>query len=70
MVGCMTSPLMTSQQVADAMKVHRSTVHRWVTKGLLTPAQVVDVPGESAMKLYLFDPQLVSELASRQPRLT
>lgn len=68
MVDDMTTTHMTSQQVADALKVHRATVHRWVTRGLLEPAQVIHLDGrDKGARVYLFDPEYIAELAARQP---
>lgn len=54
---------LTSQQTADRLRVHRSTVHRWVSEGKLQAAQVVHLGSVTA---YLFDAEYVAELASRQ----
>jgi hypothetical protein len=64
-VGMTTAPL-TSQQAADALRVHRATVHRWVSRGLLEPLQVIHLHGdEDGAKVYLFDPEYIAELAAR-----
>jgi len=63
MVGRMAE-LMTSQQTADALRVHRATVHRWVAKGLLVPAQVIHLDAQGS-KVYLFDAERIGELARR-----
>lgn len=55
--------LWTSQQAADALSVHRSTVHRWVARGLLEPAQIIDAGG---VQLYLFEPAYIGELVKLQ----
>lgn len=59
----MTEQRLTSQQTADRLRVHRSTVHRWVADGKLQPAQVVHLGDVTA---YLFDAAYVEELAARQ----
>lgn len=60
----MTAEMMTSQQVADTLRVHRATVHRWVSKGLLEPAQVIHLEGhEAGSKVYLFDAETIRQLA-------
>lgn len=62
----MSNVLLTSQQAADVLKVHRSTVHRGVASGQLEPAQVIHLDGsETGARLYLFDPEYIAELAAR-----
>lgn len=61
----MTTALLTSQQVADALQVHRSTVHRWVTAARLEPAQVIHLDGrEDGARVYLFDPDYIADVAA------
>lgn len=74
----MTQRMLTSQQTATVLRVHRSTVHRWVLRGLLEPAQVITIPaapdGEpndlpddmADRKIYLFDAAYIAQLAARQ----
>lgn len=63
------APPLTSQQTADALGVHRSTVHKWVRAGLLTPAQVVHLDGrEQGAKVYLFDAEYVERVAVAMAR--
>lgn len=74
----MSPRLMTSQQAADVLRVHRSTVHRAVTSGKLEPAQTIYLDDDTATertedqksespkgpRLYLFDPDYIAELAA------
>jgi predicted site-specific integrase-resolvase len=62
-VGMTTATRLTSQQTADALGVHRATVHRWVTQGKLQPAEIIQL-GE--VTVYQFDAAYVAELAARQ----
>lgn len=59
----MTTARLTSQQTADALRVHRSTVHRWVSQGKLQAAEVIHLGG---VAVYQFDADYISELAARQ----
>lgn len=59
----MTTARMTSQQTADALRVHRTTVHRWVAQGKLQAAEIIHL---GAVTVYQFDADYISELAARQ----
>lgn len=62
----MTQALLTSQQVADALQVNRSTVHRWVAANRLETAQVIHLDGrEDGARVYLFDPEYIADVAAR-----
>lgn len=63
MVDRMTSHRLTSQQTADALRVHRSTVHRWVAQGKLEAAEIIHLGG---VVVYQFDADYVDALAARQ----
>lgn len=67
---------MTSQQVADRLRVHRATVHRWVADGKLQTADTIwlneasadaaaVLPDPHAPKVYLFDRAYIEDLAAR-----
>lgn len=53
-------PFLTSSQVADALGVHRSTVHRWVKGGALEPAWVIP---HASSHSYFFETGAVRDFA-------
>lgn len=62
----MPQDLLTSQQAARRINVHRRTIHRWVKIGILTPSETYE-PLNGA---FLFTPeqidQAVSDVAARK----
>lgn len=61
--------LMTVSEVADAKRVSRAAVHKWIASGHLVPDETVQATraGKSCVVAYLFTEAKVLEL--KAPRL-
>jgi predicted site-specific integrase-resolvase len=57
-----TEQLMGSAEACGILGIDRSTLTRWVAKGIITPAQ--KLPGETGV--YLFQPAEVRRVAAEQ----